>query len=111
MKAVNTTGDEDELIYYILGAFAFCLTGLPGLVFSGIEHVSLLTNITFAALIAAASYGWIQIMLSGRFLHKADKAHMMLAIGGSTITVAYFICSYMLKEYLESQRPLMLHLL
>ena len=70
--------NEEQLVYGILGFFAFCLTGLPGLVFSGLPNASLLTNVVFALLVAAAAFGWIQLVLSARFLHKADKAHVLM---------------------------------
>lgn len=69
---------EDQLTLYILAFFGFCMSGLPGLVFSGLTHVSILGNVTFAALVAAAAYGFLQIVLSSRFLHKAEKAHFLL---------------------------------
>ena len=69
---------EEQLTFYVLAFFGFCMSGLPGLVFSGLTHVSIVSNVTFAALVAAAAYGWLQITLSSRFLHKAEKAHFLL---------------------------------
>lgn len=78
LTSVFNSLTEEQLTQYILAFFGLCLSGLPGLLFSGISNVSILTDVTFAALVAAAAYGWIQLVLSARFLHKADKAHFLL---------------------------------
>jgi hypothetical protein len=109
MGEFDTLAAEEKTIFYILGVLAFFLSGLPSIVFG--QHIDfnfLLSNIVFTCVVLIAAYGWLNIALSTRFLHKGEKANLMLAIGGGSITLAYFVCSYMLKEHLETERPQML---
>eukprot|EP01089_Gocevia_fonbrunei_P014985 TRINITY_DN4270_c0_g2_i1.p1 TRINITY_DN4270_c0_g2~~TRINITY_DN4270_c0_g2_i1.p1 ORF type:complete len:138 (+),score=15.78 TRINITY_DN4270_c0_g2_i1:38-451(+) len=98
--------NEEQLIYYVLGFLSVCLCGLPGLAFStgAFNSFELLTNSVFTAVVAVAAYGWISICISTRFLKKADKANTLLVVGGGSLAISYFICSFMLKEYTVRQQ-------